>query len=263
MPYLLKDKQIYVPCGKCPTCLRRRMDGWAFRLYQQSKIATSAMFLTLTYDNSTVPISDSGYLTLRPSDLQLYMKRLRKVCGEKLKYYSCGEYGARTFRPHYHQILFNADITKIQNAWQNGHVHYGDFTGASVAYTLKYMCKKSSVKYSGDDRQIEFSHMSKGLGVNYLSPAIVNYHRADLRRLYLNNNDKKVAMPRYYRNRIYTDEELEKLQVINADSRAQAMEKYQESMKLRYGDDWESIALQQRDAAFYNMYSSSLKNCTI
>lgn len=56
-----------------------------------------------------------------------------------------------------------------------------------------------------DGRQCEFSLMSKGLGKNYLTDDMISWHQKDvLQRAYCNLEDgKKVAMPRYYRERVY------------------------------------------------------------
>lgn len=47
--------------------------------------------------------------------------------------------------------------------------------------------------------------MSKGLGKNYITEKMMRWHQADvLQRAYCNLEDgKKVAMPRYYRERVY------------------------------------------------------------
>lgn len=210
-PYGVKNKMtnetIPVPCGKCPECLKRRVSGWSFRLMQEDKVSQSSMFLTLTYDTGKVPISRNGFMELKKRDLQLFFKRLRKLQQLPIKYYAVGEYGGKTKRPHYHIIIFNASLCNVQGAWGLGHIHYGLVTGASVGYTLKYMTKKRSVPmHRNDDRIPEFSLMSKGLGKSYLSHAMVEWHKNDLLdRMYCNVEDKKIAMPRYYKDKIYDE----------------------------------------------------------
>lgn len=258
-PYILKDTGTPVPCGKCPACLSRRASGWSFRLRQQEKVSTSAQFLTLTYNTAYVPITDNGYMTLDKKHVQLYMKRLRKVNKEKLKYYTCGEYGGRTMRPHYHQILFNADVKTIQDAWQYGSVYYGTVTGASIGYCLKYMCKSSRVPlHRNDDRLPEFSLMSKGLGVNYLSPAMVNWHRADINnRTYIKIEDgKRISIPRYYRNKIYSAEEQEYLAYVNKERMVdKVLEEYEEFAK-QFSEDvpekWQQAKFDRFQQFFLN-----------
>jgi len=146
-------------------------------------------------------------MTLKKRDLQLFFKRLRKLNKEKIKYYACGEYGGKTMRPHYHIILFNADQETIEKAWTLGHIHIGTCTIASVGYTLKYVSKDAKIPmHSRDDREPESSLMSKKMGDNYLTPQMIKYHKADLlNRMYCTIEDgKKIAMPRYYKDKIYS-----------------------------------------------------------
>lgn len=212
-PIYSNDRQVPVPCGKCPACLSRRTSVWTFRLKQHAKNATSSHFVTLTYDTRFVPITARGFLTLDKRDVQLYFKKLRKAHPENhepIKYYLAGEYGSKTFRPHYHIILFNADIELIHKSWDKGEVHIGELTEASAAYTAKYINKGKIIPmHKNDDRLPEFSLMSKKLGLNYLSEKIIRYHRADIERNYLTLEDgKKISLPRYYRQKIWTESEL-------------------------------------------------------
>lgn len=215
-PFRKKETQIDFPCGKCYECLARRVSGWSFRLMQEYKRCESAYFVTLTYENENLTKTLNNYKTIIKRDLQLYFKRLRKLHPNytKIKYYACGEYGTNTKRPHYHIILFNANPHYIAEAWQLGQIHIGEVNEASVGYTLKYMSKKSQIPvHQNDDRQKEFSLMSKRLGANYLTPEMVKWHESDLlNRMYLPLQDgKKIAMPRYFKEKIYTPEERERI----------------------------------------------------
>lgn len=150
------------------------------------------------------------------------MKRLRKTNELKLRYYAVGEYGTQTMRPHYHAILFNCeDKDKIQKAWSKkdkngkrkniGHIHVGNVTTDSIAYTLKYINKDGKIpQFYGDDRQKEFSLMSKNLGLNYLTPATIKFHRSRFDDLRVQKGEYKIAMPRYYREKIWTADERKK-----------------------------------------------------
>jgi len=253
-----------VNCGKCPVCMYRRAYGWAFRLEQQSMRCATALFTTLTYDTRAVPITKRGFMTLNKNDVQLYMKRLRKRNPWlKLKYFTCGEYGTKNGRPHYHQILFNADPDTIHDAWQYGNIHIGAVTGGSIAYVLKYMMKESKVPmHQNDDRLKEFQLFSKGLGENYLTPQAIAWHKADLlERNYMpQKGGKRVAMPRYYRNKIYSPGEWDQVVVRIHEKAMLRMEEYQTAMVQEFGDEWLSIKVQREHAAYKKMYSSAIKN---
>lgn len=194
-PFTKKDEpNIPFPCGRCINCKKKRVSTWSFRLQQEAKRSTSAWFITLTYNTDTVPISPKGRMTLDKTDYQLFMKRLRKLHKGKLKYYTCGEYGTQKYRPHYHAILFNAELkhligesiagTALQNkdtmltgktqfkckTWGKGEITIGRVSAASIGYVLEYISKKERIpQYDGDDRIPEFSLMSKGMGANYFA----------------------------------------------------------------------------------------------
>lgn len=221
-----RDK-IPVPCGKCPICLQRRASSWAFRLIQAQNVFPSATFLTLTYEEP--PISKKGYMTLVKRDWQLFMKRLRKLHpkGAKISYYAVGEYGSKTWRPHFHAILLGADSELLEKAW-NDQVDDdfdrtkllrpgkpgifqadSDVNPANTAYVTKYITKGKQIPmHKNDDREPEFALMSKNLGANYMTDAMKRYHKADPDRMYVTNpGGIKLAMPRYYRDRIFSEEE--------------------------------------------------------
>jgi len=219
-PFFVKDKhtsdEIPVPCGRCPVCSARRVSAWSFRLMKEEERSSSSFFITLTYDTTHVPISKNGFMTLKKKDLQDYFKRLRKLNEEKIKYYAVGEYGGKTQRPHYHIILFNAKLETVLKAWSLkskflGEYHVGNITEASVGYTLKYINKEKKIPmHRNDDRQKEFSLMSKKMGLNYLTEKIIKWHKADIgNRMYCNLKDgKKIAMPKYFKEKLnLTDEE--------------------------------------------------------
>lgn len=231
-----------VPCGHCENCVKRRVSNWSFRLMQEEKVSLSSYFITLTYDSEHVPITKNGFMDLSKRDFQLFFKRFRKQHDSygkhciTLKYYAVGEYGGKFRRPHYHFIVFNADLSLIigsKNAsavsrgiikldgqrtfttpsWTKGHITVGQVSEASVGYTMKYMSKPWNPMHRNDDRTPQFCLMSKGLGASYLTGAMIQWHKSDMaNRQYCNLKDgKKVAMPRYYRTKLLNEEEKQEL----------------------------------------------------
>ena len=233
-----------VPCGRCENCLKRHVSNWSFRLMQEDKHSMSSLFLTLTYDIKHVPFTQrANYMDLSPRDLQLFFKRLRKLHDSKgsfslpLKYYAVGEYGGRSYRPHYHIILFNAEISLLIGSteesyvkrgliqldgkkpyhhpvWPKGHFTIGQVSEASVGYTMKYVSKPRKIPlHRNDDRTPEFSRKSNGLGIGYLTKAMQAWHKADIanRQYCLLKDGKKVSLPRYYRNILLSEQEKDEL----------------------------------------------------
>lgn len=262
-----KDGADYaVNCGRCPPCKKRRVSQWCFRIMEEDKVSTSAYFVTLTYDSRTLPITPKGFKTLRKKDYQKFMKRLRKRCSKKLRYYAVGEYGSKRKRPHYHAIIFNVDdYEDIHKAWQLGDVHIGNVSGASTAYTLKYIDKEKRVpEHKNDDRVPEFSLMSKGLGKNYFeSENMVRYHKDDLSRMYCVLPDGiKVAMPKYFREKIYDEQERteQAMLVSRMFSEKEAQDREEAKNQGFDYDEQKDAAKYARYKSFYNNNSSKKRN---
>lgn len=210
------------PCGKCYDCKNRRIAQWTFRLMKEKESSGSCYFVTLTYDNIHVPIViGSRPMTLKKEDLQGFFKRLRyyeaenqiyfhtkeKVLKRKqpIKYYAVGEYGGLRHRPHMHIILFNVVCKQsIRESWTFGEVDIDqrEVTQEAMQYVCKYIAKEESKKIPNDNRIKEFSLMSKGLGKSFLTKQVVAFYRRQLGINYIISNGFKVAMPRYYREKM-------------------------------------------------------------
>lgn len=248
---------------------------------QEEKRSNSALFLTLTYSTKTVPLSSNTFMTLCKRDVQLFMKRLRKASEKDpgqlpIKYYICGEYGGKKGRPHYHALLFNADVNLVSAAWGNGEIYYGFVSGASVGYTLKYMCKPAwRPKHKNDDRAKPFSVMSKGIGKEYLTPRMIKYHLADLEnRMHLTvDRDKKISMPRYYKDKIYSEDQRKAIAFFQVKKLSRKTERFLEQFKhldndttetkqrkTRLHSDYEKRKAEAASNRFRHFYAQGAKN---
>lgn len=93
----------------------------------------------------------NGYIPyLSKLDLQRFFKRFRKELNkytdEKVRYYACGEYGPRTFRPHYHGLLFFNKRETFENyakclckAWTFGRVDASLSRSKAASYVARYV----------------------------------------------------------------------------------------------------------------------------
>ena len=243
-----------VPCSRCLNCKRRRVSAWSIRLVKEGERSTSALFVTLTYDTKYVPLTDNGYMNLSKTDLQKFFKRLRKchehvLDAKSIKYYACGEYGGKTKRPHYHIVLFNANAEFVNKAWalnnkSIGNIHIGEVSEASIGYTLKYISKASQIPmHKNDDRQKEFSIMSKKLGNNYLTEKMIKWHKEmPEERVYIPlKGGKKAPMPRYFKEKLYTTEEKEQIAYYFQKKAVIELEQKLEE----YGEDYQKVKEEQ------------------
>lgn len=209
-----------IPCGKCDECRVSNSKEWGVRCMLEldsldDDAYKNSWFITLTYDNEHCP------QLLRERDMQLFIKRLRKHFKTKMKYFYCGEYGSRTFRPHYHMILFNCPLTKLKfntknfngdiiwhsdeltKIWGNGNVVVGGVSAKSAAYTARYCLKKNETDCymrcsKGFGKKFFFDHMDDIIangyvsvpGDGYIFKAPIPKYFLKLYRQYLNDDEQ-------------------------------------------------------------------------
>lgn len=176
-------------CGQCMNCrVQSSMElSWYSNLELQScyKRGLSSSFCTLTYSDAFVPLVRVGNkleCSLREKDLSDFWKRSRqwlkcKGYNNKLTFISCGEYGDKFSRSHYHFVLFGihpvlADLF-ISNNWHFGIFQSGMLTSGGINYVCKYMTKAPRGKLAKelfDDKGIErpFLHHSANLGSDWI-----------------------------------------------------------------------------------------------
>lgn len=211
---------ITVPCGKCNLCAEQRRNEWTFRITQETLISKSVYFLTITYEDEHLSYNQSSGLSeLSKRDLQLFKKRLRKEQSSldpavRLRYYTVGEYGGLTGRPHYHSILFNlaeSIVPYVGDLWGLGTVHVLPVNPARIHYVTKYHVNKLS---SGPGRAPPFALMSRrpGLGINYVNTHF-KYHKDALRN-FTKVNGMAGRLPRFYKLKIFTEDEREQIALI-------------------------------------------------
>lgn len=220
---IVKD-YVYQTCGSCLGCRLMYAKQWADRCMMEAQYHTENWFLTLTYDDKhlyglfdseeekkslydhrvkSVDIDGvfSETASLSKRDLQLFWKRLRKECEKnavKIRYYACGEYGDKTFRPHYHAIVFglfigdlkvyqkNADGSVyytsewLDSIWQNGRVIVASATPETMCYTARYVVKKQK----GAD-----AYVYRQLGIE--PPFVTCSRRPGIARQWFDENGKK------------------------------------------------------------------------
>lgn len=259
---------------------------------QEEKITRSAYFITFTYDNNNCPISRNGFMELRKKHVQDLLKRVREHHTRAkgyadIRYFAVGEYGGNFRRPHYHMLLFNSELKLIigekharmverkvlaldgetpfiSPLWQFGHITIGAVSDASVGYTCKYMLKDWKPMHRNDDRQPQFRLMSKGLGLNYLTPAMIQWHKADLvNRLYCNVGEgKKCSMPRYYKQKLFAaiyEDEIEALRArkdIGITVRFKMLKELGKKARANKNHSWEKL---QADIASFQRLEYNIR----
>ena len=157
----------------------------------EAQLHESNAFITLTYADEHLPQDRS----LDKREFQLFIKRLRKsIQPQRLRYFHCGEYGAKLGRPHYHACLFGFDFPDkelqrysktgeklyrsdlLDSAWQNkGWALIGEVTFQSAAYVARYITKK----ITGEAAHDHYLNVDKHTGeiLNPLQPEYTTMSR--------------------------------------------------------------------------------------
>lgn len=222
----LGTANLAVPCGKCLGCRSARATEWARRCEHEAAQWEHNTFLTLTYDEKQLP--PEGHLV--PRDLQLFFKRLRKHANSSgsglnrdrrygIRYLSCGEYGERNGRPHYHALLFNCGFSDqkryggteehrlytsetLARLWTKGRHTFGKATPAAANYIAQYNLKKQGGEDVDEDgvwRPAPFIRVS-------LRPAIgrtwLEKYSKDLQKGFITSDGRPSAIPRYYMKKL-------------------------------------------------------------
>lgn len=188
-------KWLEVPCGKCMGCRIARSTEWKIRLLDELKYWKAASFLTLTYTDDDCPKG------LEKNDLIRFNRALRDKFGS-IKYYSVGEYGSASGRPHYHGIYFGVGPLeerdeRISSIWKKGYVFCGAVNKDSVLYVCGYIRKKLIGRNSyPEEIAAPFSLMSKGLGERFWED-----NKEKIISGKITQNGKKICTPRYYKKK--------------------------------------------------------------
>ena len=174
-------------CGQCVPCRINKRRLWCHRLVLESRLHACNAFVTLTYAEEHVPRLQNSSMTLRPEDLQKWLKRLReRMEPQKIRFFACGEYGDESQRPHYHAALFNfpgcargysglaprgncrcASCKLVADTWGLGHISVGQLNRESAQYLAGYVVKKMTGKDDArlQGRKPEFARMSLRPGI--------------------------------------------------------------------------------------------------
>lgn len=241
---------IKIPCGQCLGCRLEHSRQWAIRCMHERQLYDENTFLTLTYNNDSLP--EGGTLVKR--DLQLFIKRLHNRLlrdrGHGIRFYACGEYGDRSGRPHYHCIIFNYGFPDkkfykqtrrgeklftsdfVSDLWPVGFNVLGDVTFDSCAYVARYIAKK----VTGDkaqshyevvtpdgvvvDRCPEFTNMSRRPGIGSLWFEKYGAHAYEWDSVIMNG--REVRPPRFYDTR-YDVVDSQRLSELKVKRRREAM----------------------------------------
>lgn len=218
---IMKDKRVAkvpIGCGQCIECRKQKARGWQVRLSEEIKHTTNGKFVTLTFSNESLQKLQEELQTnecnaVATLAVRRFLERWRKKYKKSVKHWLITELGHQnTQRIHLHGLIFtdvtNAEMEKI---WSYGKTDQGKYVNQrSVNYIVKYLTKTD--KDHKNYKPIVLC--SAGIGKQYLERLQSKnnrYRGTDTDETYRLPNGRKIALPIYYRNKIYSEEEREQL----------------------------------------------------
>lgn len=226
-PPVCKDRRLlYIPvkCGCCIECRKEKQREWRVRLEEELR-SNFGYFITLTISEEKIKELEE-YTRLKwqenPNEiatkaLRLFLERVRKNTGKSIKHWFVTELGEKKDRIHLHGILFGQKSAELaKKHWNYGFTFIGGYCNSrSINYMTKYMLKVDT-KHP-DFKQIVLA--SKGIGAGYMDRLDYLWQKQNYKNIdvatYTFRNGVKMAMPRYYKNKIFTEKEREKMWINN------------------------------------------------
>lgn len=280
----VSDKRVLlvpVGCGNCIECRKQKARNWQVRLLEDVRHEKNGKFVTFTFSNESIKeIAEEiklkkiggenkkeGYELdnqIAKRAVRKFLERWRKKYKKSLRHWLVTELGHNgTENLHMHGIVWtDQKLEEVEKHWQYGFVWKGKgeekenyVNEKTVNYLTKYVSKQ--------DKQHEYYKpivlTSPGMGAGYIkrTDSVNNgYKGEDTRETYRTRTGHEIAMPVYWRNKIYSEEEREKLWIEKLDKQERwvcgekidvskgeeeydAIVKYyrEKNRRLGYGDD--------------------------
>ena len=195
-------------CGKCDACLKKRQRDWILRCQWEARKYPYNWILTLTYKDEFLSFTKKGNATLKKSDFQRFMKRLRKQYpDDKIRYLVRGEYGGMFGRPHFHVILFGFAASsvdevgfRISDQWPYGGVYVDSYSDRAVNYVTSYILKADDLSvYDDEDLVLPYINVSQRppIGANFLNSRTAARAIENNDYVILDENGLTRGIPRY------------------------------------------------------------------
>jgi len=228
----LRTTQVPIGCGKCMECRKQKKREWQVRLHEEIKNnEIPAWFVTMTYREENLQKLDNdidkelkGYNRdneIARLSVRRFTERWRKKFGKTVRHWIVTELGtSKTERVHLHGIIWCKDKLDIIERWQYGGVYIGEYVNEkTINYIIKYLNKSDKIH----KEYIPKMFVSQGIGKKYLKGTDIERNKYEENEktdeCYRTRNGLRLALPIYYRNYIYNEEEREKLWIEKLDKK--------------------------------------------
>lgn len=207
-----KDKRkLYVPvgCGMCIECRKKIYNNWLIRIKEEVKTNyKKSYYVTFTFsDESLLKVSEMAETTevnaIAAKAVRLFLERWRKKFKKSVKHFLLTELGEEGGRIHLHGFIWSNESKKtINDLWGYGQTTIRKLNSeGAIIYVLEYILKIDE-NHKGYKTKIM---TSPGLGKpKFTGNNEFNY---DETKEYIQRNGIRYALPIYWRNLIYNEEQ--------------------------------------------------------
>lgn len=244
----IRVTMVPIGCGKCIECRKQESRKWQIRLLEDVRHNTNGKFITLTFSNESIKelievVNEKSTKKITGYNLdnkiakvamRRFLERWRKKYDTSLRHWFITELGHEgTKNIHMHGIIWTNEkieeklekkqedlLEQVEKIWRYGMIWPNKKNGAdkpnyvnekTVNYLTKYVHKV--------DKENEYYKAivltSAGIGSDYMKrvDSTVNKYKPDgqTKETYTTRSGHKIALPIYWRNKIYTEEQREKL----------------------------------------------------
>lgn len=239
IPAIIDKRTLYVPikCNKCMECMKAKAREWQVRLQQEikNKENKKAHFITLTLSNESITklseeIALEGYERdneTATKAVRHFLERWRKKYKKSVKHWLVTELGHNgTENIHLHGIIWTDEKTEtIEEIWKYGYIWDGTYVNEqTINYITKYVSKTDEIHKEYKSKILT----SAGIGKEYKNSYNAEqnkYNGENTKEYYRTNTGHKISLPIYFRNKIYTEEQRERLWIKKLDEQTRYVDK--------------------------------------
>lgn len=233
----MRHKEIPIGCRNCIECRKQKAREWQVRLSEEIKENKNGKFITLTFNNEQYTklyneIKNlDGYNrdnAIAKIAIRRFLERHRKETKKSIRHWLVTELGHKgTENIHIHGIIWtDKTLTEIETIWQYGYMWKGKeiintknkikteiqnyVNQTTIGYITKYITK-IDVQHKHYKAKI---FTSPGIGKNYINTNTAKqntFNNENTKEYYKTSTGHKITLPTYYRKKIYTEEQREKL----------------------------------------------------
>lgn len=231
---VVSDKRVLavpIGCGKCMECKKQKGREWQVRLTEDVKHNTNGIFVTLTFSNESIQKITSdirngieGYELdneIARKAVRKFLERWRKHNGKSVRHWLVTELGHEgTENIHLHGIIWTDKREEIEKHWQYGYIWLSDKNKGVGERVVNYITKYIIKQDLNHKNYNPIILTSKGIGKDYtkrLASRLNKFDGKNTKEYYKTTTGHKMSLPIYWRNKIYSEEEREKLWLIKLD----------------------------------------------